>query len=346
MYTRSHPAPSPKDGYVLIRVKAFGLNRSELFTRQGFSPGIEFPRVLGIECVGEVNDAGGSDLWKVGDAVAAIMGGMGRQYDGRLLIFRLIDPRAYYFLTLRCRWIRGIHSHSPDIRFAASQFTRQYRMARIRCSSGNIYDRLDSAFARQAFSDFRVRVTIAWGTLSKSLDLSPNDTLLIRGGSTSVGLAAATLAKALFSCRKVIATTRSKDKIGGLKAAGIDDVILDTDGKISEQVLRVTGGKGADKCIELVGPTVLADSCASMGPEGVVSIVGCVGGEWTVKDFDYMACLAPHKVGERRISSHSLHSTIGIIAVGSFRLHVSGYPESATAKNCGCSCEWSNEAWS
>ena len=33
------PIPTPGDGQVLIRVHAFGLNRSELFTRQGLSPG-------------------------------------------------------------------------------------------------------------------------------------------------------------------------------------------------------------------------------------------------------------------------------------------------------------------
>ena len=33
----SRPVPKPEDGQVLIRVKAFGLNRSELFTRQGHS---------------------------------------------------------------------------------------------------------------------------------------------------------------------------------------------------------------------------------------------------------------------------------------------------------------------
>ena len=42
------PIPSAKPGQVLIRVKAFGLNRSEMFTRQGHSPGVEFPRILGI----------------------------------------------------------------------------------------------------------------------------------------------------------------------------------------------------------------------------------------------------------------------------------------------------------
>ena len=75
------PVPKPHSGQVLIRVKAFGLNRSELFTRQGHSPGVPFPRVLGIEAVGLVEDAPGKEFEK-GATVATAMGGMGRQFDG------------------------------------------------------------------------------------------------------------------------------------------------------------------------------------------------------------------------------------------------------------------------
>ena len=75
------PIPEPRNDQLLIRVKAFGLNRSELFTRQGHSPNVKFPRVLGIEAVGIVESAPGSQLRK-GDKVATDMGGMGRQFDG------------------------------------------------------------------------------------------------------------------------------------------------------------------------------------------------------------------------------------------------------------------------
>lgn len=74
-------APAPKSGEVLIRVKAFGFNRSELFTRQGHSPSVMFPRVLGIEAVGEVESAPGREFLP-GTKVATCMGGMGRDYDG------------------------------------------------------------------------------------------------------------------------------------------------------------------------------------------------------------------------------------------------------------------------
>jgi len=43
---------------------------------------VKFPRVLGIEAVGEVVDNGGDDTWKKGDYVAAVRGDMGRDFDG------------------------------------------------------------------------------------------------------------------------------------------------------------------------------------------------------------------------------------------------------------------------
>ena len=86
---RSIPRPEPRPGWVLIQVKAFGLNRSELFTRQGYSPSVTFPRVLGIECVGVVQAAPGTNL-QVGQIVAAVMGGMGRQYDGGYAEYTLV----------------------------------------------------------------------------------------------------------------------------------------------------------------------------------------------------------------------------------------------------------------
>jgi NADPH:quinone reductase-like Zn-dependent oxidoreductase len=51
------PEPKPRPGWVLIRVKAFGLDRSEAHTRIGLASGVTFPRVLGIEAAGHGGDA-------------------------------------------------------------------------------------------------------------------------------------------------------------------------------------------------------------------------------------------------------------------------------------------------
>lgn len=73
---QERPVPKPKPGWALIRVRAFGLNRSELFTRQGHSPAVTFPRILGIEAVGEIVAAPGTEL-SPSQTVATAIGGVG-----------------------------------------------------------------------------------------------------------------------------------------------------------------------------------------------------------------------------------------------------------------------------
>lgn len=95
--------PRAKPGWVLIRNRAFGLNRSEWFTRRGDSPSVSFPRVLGIECVGEVVDAPESEL-AAGQKVAAIMGGMGRDFDGSYAEYVLVPQEIVFPLQTGLGW--------------------------------------------------------------------------------------------------------------------------------------------------------------------------------------------------------------------------------------------------
>src|SRR5271170_6931298 len=97
------PIPKPKNGEVLIRVKAFGLNRSELFTRQGHSPDVKFPRVLGIEAVGLVEAAPSGEFDK-GDAVATAMGGLGRQFDGGYAEYTCVSAAQVQTIKTTLPW--------------------------------------------------------------------------------------------------------------------------------------------------------------------------------------------------------------------------------------------------
>ena len=81
-HIRELPVPKPQEGWVRIKVKAFGLNRSELLTRQGHSgDAVTFPRVLGIEATGVIDQDPSGDFLP-GQEVMTMMGGMGRTYDG------------------------------------------------------------------------------------------------------------------------------------------------------------------------------------------------------------------------------------------------------------------------
>ncbi|MEU5872210.1 zinc-binding dehydrogenase [Glycomyces sp. NPDC047369] len=86
------PVPDVRPGEVRIRVKAFGVNESEVTSRQGeSSPDFTFPRILGIEAVGVVDAVGeGVDL-APGQKVATMMGGLGRSIDGSYAEYTVVD---------------------------------------------------------------------------------------------------------------------------------------------------------------------------------------------------------------------------------------------------------------
>src|SRR6266849_9673612 len=73
------PEPEPKPGYVVIEVKAFGINHAEMHMRKG--EWAEAAEISGIECVGIVKSCPGKEF-PVGSKVAALMGGLGRTING------------------------------------------------------------------------------------------------------------------------------------------------------------------------------------------------------------------------------------------------------------------------
>ncbi|HZL09141.1 MAG TPA: zinc-binding alcohol dehydrogenase family protein [Prolixibacteraceae bacterium] len=99
------PNPQVKPGWVLIKVKAFGLNRSELIMREyeANAPYIQLPRILGIECVGEIADCSDSSFRK-GQRVVALMGGMGRSFDGSYAEYTLVPTKNVFYIETNLDW--------------------------------------------------------------------------------------------------------------------------------------------------------------------------------------------------------------------------------------------------
>jgi NADPH:quinone reductase-like Zn-dependent oxidoreductase len=115
----------------------------------------------------------------------------------------------------------------------------------------------------------------AWGALFRSLQPKKGDRLLIRGGTSSVGLAAAAIAKNQGAF--VASTTRRADRKELLTANGADKVFID-DGRIAEEVKK---GEKFNKVFELVGTTTLEDSLQCARENGIVCMAGIAGNSWT-----------------------------------------------------------------
>lgn len=97
------PTPQPRPGWSLVKVKGFGINHSEIFTREGKSPSVSFPRILGIECVGEVAESTTPAL-TAGQKVVSIMGEMGRAFDGSYAEYVLLPNEQIYPIKTSLDW--------------------------------------------------------------------------------------------------------------------------------------------------------------------------------------------------------------------------------------------------
>lgn len=113
----------------------------------------------------------------------------------------------------------------------------------------------------------------AYGSLFHALQLKQGETLLVRGGTTSVGLAAAAIARNYGAT--VVSTTRNAKREELLKSRGASIVVID-DGTVADEVNKQTGG-GVNKVLELVGTTTLLDSLQCVKPQGIVCMTGMVG---------------------------------------------------------------------
>ena len=121
------PTPDIKEGWSQVKIKGFGINHSEIFTREGKSPSVQFPRILGIECVGEVAQSSTPAL-AVGQKVVSIMGEMGRAFDGSYAEYVLLPNEQIYPVHTDLDWTTL--AAIPETYYTAFGSLQQLRIAK------------------------------------------------------------------------------------------------------------------------------------------------------------------------------------------------------------------------
>lgn len=197
------------------------------------------PKILGEEFVGEVEQAGSNTNFRKGDAVTGFIYGGGKAHDGAYAEFSLCHKRRLYRLP------------KTNLRW-------------------------------EVLGAIPMSMWTAYGCVEECgrLSLRPKgSTVLVHGGTSSVGIWAILLAKSQSAI--VLATTRQHEKVERLKHAGADYVILEDE--IDEKVKSLFP-QGIDIVVELVSPGQCARVLNLTARHGTVAVAGVLGG-WKAENF-------------------------------------------------------------
>jgi NADPH:quinone reductase-like Zn-dependent oxidoreductase len=236
---REVPEPEPKNGHVVVEVKAFGLNHAELHMRKG--EWAEIADVSGIECVGVVKSCPGGEF-APRTKVAALMGGLGRTING-----------SY-----------AEYTRAPVTNVAA----------------------IESGLSWAELAALPETYATAWTCLFRNLEIKKDQTLVVRGATSSLGQAA--LNMAVSAGLTVIGTTRSRNQFPLIEGQGA--IRSEIEGPDLSKRLAEAGR--IDAVLDLVGNSTILDSLAMLRRGGRACLAGWLGGLAPIADFNPLLQMA------------------------------------------------------
>jgi acryloyl-coenzyme A reductase len=245
------PRPRPGPGEALIKIACCGVCHLDLILRSGMRSRVQPPRILGHELSGEVVETGpGVQGLAPGDRVASF----NFQARGHC-------PDCLRGRPSLCRQTHGDIGQTRDGGYA--EYAVLLASNLVKAPAGMPLDH--ACFAACVYGP-------PYKAIRQIGKIGSGQTVVITGASGGLGLAAIQIVKALGG--RSIAITSRAGKVAALKAVHADDVVVSPDGAFGDEVRRLTGGRGADLVVELIGSPTFHGALRSLAPGGRCAVIG------------------------------------------------------------------------
>ena len=259
------PAPAPKTGEVLVRVRACGINHLDLWVRaglRGLEP--EMPHILGNDVAGEIAE--------LGAGVTHL--GLGQK--------TLVNP------TLSCGHCAACATGDDHLCRAYDVLGRKRNggYAEFVCVPAvNCLPYPENLAWEQAAAVPLVFLT-AWHMLVTRARVRPGEDVLVIGAGSGVGSAAVQVAR-LHGAR-VIATAGTAAKLERARALGAHETIDHAAEDVAARVRTLTGRKGVEVVFEHVGGSVFEAAVGALARDGRLVTCGATTGNRVTLDLDLL----------------------------------------------------------
>ncbi len=288
--------PTPGDGEALVQVKACGVCYLDAIVRSGLRSKAKLPLTLGHEVAGVVTAVGPNvRTLAVGDRVAS----------------------TYRVACGQCRYCRAGDGAVCDNRTGIGEHL-DGGYAEYTALPSSFLVKIPDGVAFEQASVCGCVIGAVYNAVVSGAKVRPGETVLVTGSGGGVGSHAVQISQ--LAGARVIAVTTSKQKVAQIEALGADQVLrVEVGENYSDEIRRLTGGRGADVVIEAVGSATFPFSFRSLAKRGRLVFVGEVSGQPASFNPALMIYKEVVLTGAQSATPEELTQVLNLVAAGKIK---------------------------